>query len=144
VVVGNPANTNAAILADNAPDFPKENITSMIRLDHNRAVSQIAAKAGVSVHDVDHMVVWGNHSPTMFADLRFASADGKSLSKLIGDEVWYRETLIPTIAQRGTAVLKARGASSAASAADAAIDHMRDWLHDTNGRWVFDGYRIER
>jgi len=136
VVVGNPANTNAAILANNAPDFPKENITSMIRLDHNRAVSQIATKSGLAVQEVERMVVWGNHSPTMFADWRFASAGGKSIAKLIGDEAWYRETLIPTVAQRGTAVLNARGASSAASAANAAIDHMRDWLHGTNGGWV--------
>jgi len=136
VVVGNPANTNAAILARNAPDFPKDNITSMIRLDHNRAVSMIAAKAGIPVHDIERMVVWGNHSPTMFADWRFATAGGKQISKLIGDEAWYRETLIPTVAQRGTAVLNARGASSAASAANAAIDHMRDWLHGSNGRWV--------
>ena len=136
VVVGNPANTNAAILARNAPDFPKDNITSMIRLDHNRAVSMIAAKADLSVQDVERMVVWGNHSPTMFADWRFATAGGKSIAKLIGDEAWYRETLIPTVAQRGTAVLNARGASSAASAANAAIDHLRDWLHGTNGRWV--------
>ena len=136
VVVGNPANTNAAILASNSPDFPKDNITSMIRLDHNRAVSQIAAKARVPVHSVEHMVVWGNHSPTMFADWRFATTGGKSVSELIGDETWYRDTLIPTIAQRGTAVLNARGASSAASAANAAIDHMHDWLHGTNGRWV--------
>ena len=136
VVVGNPANTNAAILARNAPDFPKDNITSMIRLDHNRAVSMIAAKAGIPVHDIERMVVWGNHSPTMFADWRFVTAGGKQISKLIGDEAWYRETLIPTVAQRGTAVLNARGASSAASAANAAIDHMRDWLHGSNGRWV--------
>jgi malate dehydrogenase len=136
VVVGNPANTNAAMLARNAPDFPKDNITSMIRLDHNRAVSQIAAKAGIPVHDIERMVVWGNHSPTMFADWRFATAGGKQISELIDDESWYRETLIPTVAQRGTAVLNARGASSAASAANAAIDHLRDWLHGTNGRWV--------
>jgi malate dehydrogenase len=136
VVVGNPANTNAAILARNAPDFPKNNITSMIRLDHNRAVSMIAVKASLAVQDVERMVVWGNHSPTMFADWRFATAGGKSIPKLIGDEGWYRERLIPTVAQRGTAVLNARGASSAASAANAAIDHMRDWLHGTDGRWV--------
>jgi malate dehydrogenase len=136
VVVGNPANTNAAILARNAPDFPKDNITSMIRLDHNRAVSMIAAKASLAVQDVERMVVWGNHSPTMFADWRFATAGGKSIAKLIGDEAWYRETLVPTVAQRGTAVLNARGASSAASAANAAIDHMHDWLHGSNGRWV--------
>jgi malate dehydrogenase len=108
----------------------------MIRLDHNRAVSQIAAKVRIPVHNIERMVVWGNHSPTMFADWRFATAGGKQISKLVGDESWYRETLIPTVAQRGTAVLNARGASSAASAANAAIDHLRDWLHGTDGRWV--------
>jgi malate dehydrogenase len=136
LVVGNPANTNAAILARNAPDFPKENITSMMRLDHNRALSQLAAKAGVAVSSVERMAVWGNHSPTMFPDWRFATSGGKALAKLIGDEKWYRETFVPTVAQRGTAVLNARGASSAASAANAAIDHLRDWLSGTNGRWV--------
>ena len=135
-MVGNPANTNAAILAANAPGFPTENITSMIRLDHNRALSQLAAKAGVAVSDIEHMIVWGNHSPTMFADWRFATAKGRSLPQLIGDEAWYRDTLIPKVAQRGTAVIEARGASSAASAANAAIDHMRDWIMGTNGRWV--------
>jgi malate dehydrogenase len=136
VVVGNPANTNAAILARHAPDFPSENITSMIRLDHNRAVSLIAAKAGIAVQKVERMVVWGNHSSTMFADWRFATVEGKSISKLIGDETWYRNSFIPAVAQRGTAVLNARGASSAASAANAAIDHLRDWVHGTDGRWV--------
>ena len=105
LVVGNPANTNAAILARNAPDFPKENITSMMRLDHNRALSQLAAKAGVAVSSVERMAVWGNHSPTMFPDWRFATSGGKALAKLIGDEKWYRETFVPTVAQRGTAVL---------------------------------------
>src|SRR5258705_5530157 len=93
-------------------------------------------QASLAVQDVERMVVWGNHSPTMFADWRFATAGGKSIAKLISDEAWYRETLIPTVAQRGTTVLNARGASSAASAANAAIDHMRDWLHGSNGRWV--------
>jgi malate dehydrogenase len=136
LVVGNPANTNAAILAANAPQFPAENITSMIRLDHNRAVSQLAAKAGVAISDVERVVVWGNHSPTMFADWRFATAEGRSLPDLIGDEAWYRDSLIPKVAQRGTAIIEARGASSAASAANAAIDHMRDWIIGTDGRWV--------
>jgi malate dehydrogenase len=136
LVVGNPANTNAAILAANAPDFPTENITSMIRLDHNRAASQLAAKAGVEVGDVEGVVVWGNHSPTMFADWRFAKANGRSLPDRIGDHTWYRDTLIPTVAQRGSAIIEARGASSAASAANAAIDHMRDWILGTDGRWV--------
>jgi malate dehydrogenase len=136
LVVGNPANTNAAILAANAPGFPAENITSMIRLDHNRAVSQLAAKAGVAISDVERVVVWGNHSPTMFADWRFATAEGRSLPDLIADEAWYRDSLIPKVAQRGTAIIEARGASSAASAANAAIDHMRDWIIGTDGRWV--------
>jgi malate dehydrogenase len=136
LVVGNPANTNAAILARNAPDFPAGNITSMIRLDHNRSISQLAVKAGVAVSSIERMVVWGNHSPTMFADWRFATSGGKHLAELIGDEGWYRDTLIPTVAQRGTAVLEARGASSAASAANAAIDHLHDWLHGTKGGWV--------
>lgn len=136
LVVGNPANTNAAILAANAPTFPTENITSMIRLDHNRAASQLAAKAGISVSDIERVVVWGNHSPTMFADWRFANANGQMLPSLIGDDAWYRDTFIPRVAQRGTAIIEARGASSAASAANAAIDHMRDWIMGTNGRWV--------
>lgn len=136
VVVGNPANTNAAILAAYAPDFPRANVTSMIRLDHNRALSQLAAKAGVAVAEVAKVAVWGNHSPTMFADWRFATAQGRSLPELIGDETWYRETLIPTVAQRGSAIIEARGASSAASAANAAIAHMRDWVKGTDGGWV--------
>lgn len=143
IVVGNPANTNAAILASNAPDFPAANITSMIRLDHNRAVSQLAAKAGVAVGSVEGVVVWGNHSPTMFADWRFAKANGQSIPNMIGDEAWYRDTMIPTVAQRGTAVIEARGASSAASAANAAIDHMRDWILGTDGRWVSMGIRSD-
>lgn len=141
LVVGNPANTNAAILAAHAPDFPGSNITSMVRLDHNRMASQLAAKAGVGVREIERVVVWGNHSPTMFADWRFATAKGRGLPELIGDESWYRNVLIPTVAQRGTAVIEARGASSAASAANAAIDHMRDWIHGTDGRWVSMGIR---
>lgn len=105
----------------------------MIRLDHNRAVSLFAAKAGVAVGEVEQVVVWGNHSPTMFADWRFATVRGRSLPEMIDDETWYRETLIPTVAQRGTAIIEARGASSAASAANAAIDHMRDWMLGSNG-----------
>ncbi|GAB0115613.1 malate dehydrogenase [Acidisoma sp. C75] len=136
LVVGNPANTNAAILAAFAPDFPKENVTAMVRLDHNRALSQLAAKAGVPVAAIERMIIWGNHSPTMFADWRFATADGRSLPALVNDESWYRETFIPKVAQRGTAIIEARGASSAASAANAAIDHMRDWVQGTAGGWV--------
>lgn len=136
VVVGNPANTNAGILARYAPDFPGENITSMLRLDHNRAASLLAAKSGIAVRKIERMVVWGNHSPTMFADWRFATADGKNIADLISDEIWYRDTFIPAVAQRGTAVLNARGASSAASAASAAIDHLRDWVQGSDGRWI--------
>ncbi len=136
LVVGNPANTNAAILSAFAPDFPKENVTAMVRLDHNRSLSQVAAKAGVPVSAVERMIIWGNHSPTMFADWRFATANGQSLPALVNDEAWYRETFIPKVAQRGTAIIEARGASSAASAANAAIDHMRDWVQGTNGGWV--------
>jgi malate dehydrogenase len=136
IVVGNPANTNALILGANAPDFPSENVTSMIRLDHNRALTQLAAKAGVGVADIRKLVVWGNHSPTMFADWTHATVDGKSLPGLIGDDAWYRQTLIPEVARRGTAIIEARGASSAASAANAAIDHMHDWIHGSGGDWA--------
>ncbi|WP_019997143.1 malate dehydrogenase [Aureimonas ureilytica] len=136
IVVGNPANTNAMILAANAKDFPTENITAMLRLDHNRALTQFAQKAGVSVDAIKKFVVWGNHSPTMFADWANATAEGRKLSEVIGDEAWYKDTLIPTVAKRGTAIIEARGASSAASAANAAIDHMRDWIQGSNGDWV--------
>jgi malate dehydrogenase len=136
LVVGNPANTNAYITMKSAPDLQAGNITAMLRLDHNRAVSQLAAKAGVGPADIEKIAVWGNHSPTMYADYRFATAKGKPLPKLINDETWYRETLIPTVGKRGGAIIEARGASSAASAANAAIDHMRDWVQGSNGRWV--------
>ncbi len=136
VVVGNPANTNAMILAANAPDFPNENVTSMIRLDHNRALTQLATKAGVAVAEIDRLAVWGNHSPTMFADWTEATAQGGKLPDMIGDDAWYRDTLIPNVARRGTAIIEARGASSAASAANAAIDHMHGWIHGTGGKWM--------
>ncbi|MDY0884555.1 malate dehydrogenase [Dongia soli] len=136
LVVGNPANTNAYITMKSAPDLPAGNITAMLRLDHNRAVSQLAAKAGVGPAEIEKIAVWGNHSPTMYADYRFATAKGQPLPKLINDETWYRETLIPTVGKRGGAIIEARGASSAASAANAAIDHMRDWVQGSNGRWV--------
>jgi malate dehydrogenase len=136
LVVGNPANTNAYILARSAPDFPTANISAMIRLDHNRALAQLAAKASVGVAEIEHLVVWGNHSPTMFADWSHATVGGKSLAAAIGDATWYRNVLIPTVAQRGTAIIEARGLSSAASAANAAIDQLHDWLHGTQGRWA--------
>ena len=136
LVVGNPANTNAYIAMKSAPDLAKKNFTAMLRLDHNRALSQLAAKANVAVADIDKLVVWGNHSPTMYPDYRFATVDGKSLKDLIDDETWNRETFIPKVGKRGAAIIEARGLSSAASAANAAIDHVRDWVLGTHGKWV--------
>ena len=136
LVVGNPANTNAMIATHYAPDMPRDAITSMIRLDHNRAQTQLAKRAAVGVDAIEHLIVWGNHSPTMFADWRYASVNGRSLPEVIADESWYRDALIPTVAQRGTAIIEARGASSAASAANAAINHMRDWVKGSDGQWV--------
>ena len=136
LVVGNPANTNAYIAMKSAPDLPRENFTAMLRLDHNRAASQIAAKANVAVADIEKLCVWGNHSPTMYADYRFATVNGKSVKDMIGDEDWNRNTFLPTVGKRGAAIIEARGLSSAASAANAAIDHIRDWVLGTNGRWV--------
>lgn len=136
LVVGNPANTNAYITAKSAPDLPARNITAMLRLDHNRALSQFAKKAGVLSQDIEKLAVWGNHSPTMYADYRFATVNGKPLPELVNDEVWYRDTLIPKVGKRGAAIIEARGLSSAASAANAAVDHMHDWIHGTNGGWV--------
>jgi malate dehydrogenase len=136
IVVGNPANTNAYIAMKSAPDLPKRNFTSMMRLDHNRAVSQLAARIGRTVSEIEKMVVWGNHSPTMYPDIRFATAGGSSARALVNDDAWYKGTYIPTVGKRGAAIIEARGASSAASAANAAIDHMRDWVLGTGGRWV--------
>jgi len=137
LVVGNPANTNAYIAMKSAPSLPKKNFTAMLRLDHNRALSHAAAKAGVPVGDVEKMIVWGNHSPSMYADYRFAkTADGKVLRELINDETWYRNEFLPKVGKRGAAIIEARGVSSAASAANAAIDHVRDWIRGSNGKWV--------
>ena len=136
LVVGNPANTNAWIAMKSAPDLPKKNFTAMLRLDHNRAASQLAAKTGKPVAKIDKLAVWGNHSPTMYADYRFATIDGKSVKDMIGDEAWNAGTFLPTVGKRGAAIIAARGVSSAASAANAAIDHVRDWALGTNGRWV--------
>ncbi|MDE2318571.1 MAG: malate dehydrogenase [Rhodospirillales bacterium] len=136
LVVGNPANTNAYIAMKSAPDLPRENFTAMLRLDHNRAVSMLAEKAGVPVKGVEKVAVWGNHSPTMYADYRFATAGGKKLLEIINDEDWYRNTYLAAVGKRGAAVIEARGLSSAASAANAAIDHVRDWVLGTNGKWV--------
>ncbi|MGE5337505.1 MAG: malate dehydrogenase [Gemmatimonadota bacterium] len=136
LVVGNPANTNAYIAMKSAPSLPKKNFTAMLRLDHNRALSQVAARSGVAVAKIEKMCVWGNHSPTMYADYRFAMADGKLVKDIINDENWNRTVFLPTVGKRGAAIIEARGLSSAASAANAAIDHVRDWVLGTNGKWV--------
>jgi malate dehydrogenase len=136
LVVGNPANTNAYIAMKSAPDLDPKNFTAMLRLDHNRALSQLANQAKVAVADIDKLVVWGNHSPTMYPDYRFATIGGASLKDKIGDEAWNRETFIPKVGKRGAAIIEARGLSSAASAANAAIDHVRDWVLGSNGKWV--------
>jgi malate dehydrogenase len=136
LVVGNPANTNAYIAMKSAPSLPRENFTAMLRLDHNRALSQVAAKTGTRVGDIEKLTVWGNHSPTMYADYRFATVGGKAVKDLINDQVWNADVFLPTVGKRGAAIIEARGLSSAASAANAAIDHMRDWALGTNGKWV--------
>jgi malate dehydrogenase len=136
LVVGNPANTNAYIAMKSAPSLPRENFTAMLRLDHNRALSQIAAKTGTQVGDIEKLTVWGNHSPTMYADYRFATVNGKAVKDLINDQVWNAEVFLPTVGKRGAAIIEARGLSSAASAANAAIDHMRDWALGSKGKWV--------
>jgi malate dehydrogenase len=135
LVVGNPANTNCFIAMKNAPDLNPRNFTAMMRLDHNRAMSQLAEKTDSHTTKVEKMVVWGNHSSTQYPDISFATVDGKSAKDLV-DDAWYVDTFIPTVQQRGAAIIKARGASSAASAASAAIDHMRSWALGTNGQWV--------
>jgi len=136
LVVGNPANTNAWIAMKSAPDLPRENFTAMLRLDHNRAASQIAAKTGKPVAAIRKLGVWGNHSPTMYADYRFATIEGQSVKAMINDQAWNKDVFLPTVGKRGAAIIEARGLSSAASAANAAIDHMRDWALGTNGEWV--------
>ena len=136
LVVGNPANTNAYIAMKSAPDLKPGNFTAMLRLDHNRALSQIAAKTGKAVADIEKLVVWGNHSPTMYADYRFATIKGDSVKQMINDHDWNVNTFLPTVGKRGAAIIAARGVSSAASAANAAIDHMHDWALGTNGKWV--------
>jgi malate dehydrogenase len=136
LVVGNPANTNAYIAMKSAPDLTPGNFTAMLRLDHNRALSQLAAKAGVPVGDIRRLVVWGNHSPTMYPDYRFATVDGAPLKDRIGDEAWNAGEFIPKVGKRGAAIIEARGLSSAASAANAAIDHVRDWVLGSDGEWV--------
>ncbi len=136
LVVGNPANTNAYIAMKSAPDLPAKNFTAMLRLDHNRALSQLAGKAGVAVGDIEKFIVWGNHSSTMYPDYRYATVAGTSLKDKISDATWNSDTFIPTVAKRGAAIIEARGLSSAASAANAAIDHVRDWMLGSDGQWV--------
>ena len=136
LVVGNPANTNAYIAMKSAPDLPSKNFTAMLRLDHNRALSQLASKTGKSVDSIEQLIVWGNHSPTMYPDYRFATIGGDKAPSAVNDQDWYENTFISTVGKRGAAIIEARGLSSAASAASAAIDHVRDWVNGTNGKWT--------
>jgi malate dehydrogenase len=131
LVVGNPANTNALIAQQSAPNIPAERFTAMTRLDHNRAIGQVAAKSGHAVSEITNMTIWGNHSATQYPDLFHTRIAGKPAAELIDDEAWIADTFIPTVQKRGAAIIEARGASSAASAANAAIDHVRDWVAGT-------------
>jgi malate dehydrogenase len=137
LVVGNPANTNCLIAKSHAPDIPAERFTSMMRLDHNRAIAQLAAKAGAKVSDITNMTVWGNHSPTQYPDIFNAKVKGRPAAETVNDQEWLESDFIPTVQKRGAAVIDARGASSAASAANAAVDHVHDWVLGTpDGDWV--------
>ena len=136
LVVGNPANTNAYIAMKSAKSLKPQQFTAMLRLDHNRALSQIAAKTGKPVDAIEKLAVWGNHSPTMYPDYRFATIAGQSVKTMINDDAWNKDVFIPKVGKRGAAIIEARGLSSAASAANAAIDHIRDWVLGTNGKWV--------
>ena len=136
LVVGNPANTNALIAASHAPDIPSSRFTAMTRLDHNRALAQLATKAGCHVTDIDKVTVWGNHSSTQYPDLTHATVKGAPITDILADRAWVEEDFIPTVAKRGAAIIAARGASSAASAASAAIDHVHDWVLGTSGSWT--------
>jgi len=137
LVVGNPANTNALIAASHAPDVPGERFTAMTRLDHNRALSQLAKKTGATVKDIKQLTIWGNHSATQYPDWSRATIGGKPVEEVVGDRSWLESTFIPTVAKRGAAIIEARGASSAASAANAAIDHVYDWVNGTpKDDWV--------
>jgi malate dehydrogenase len=137
LVVGNPANTNALIAMNNAPNIPRERFTAMTRLDHNRAVAQLAAKVDVTVNDITRMTIWGNHSNTQYPDLFHAEVNGKNAAELVGDQAWIDGTFLPTVQQRGAAIIEARGLSSAASAANAAIDHVHSWVTGSaDGDWV--------
>ncbi len=136
LVVGNPANTNAYIAMKSAPDLKRENFTAMLRLDHNRALSQLQKKTGKPADSMEKLIVWGNHSPTMYPDIRFASSGGKSMKELVNDDAWLKDTFIPTVGQRGKAIIDASGISSVPSAANAALDHMRDWWMGCGSKWV--------
>lgn len=136
LVVGNPANTNAYIAMKSAPDLPAKNFTAMLRLDHNRALAQLSAKLGKPVHAFEKLCVWGNHSSTMYADYSHATVAGTCVKAAINDDAWNKNVFLPTIAQRGSAIIEARGSSSAASAASAAIDHIHDWALGSQGKWV--------
>ncbi|MCW2724438.1 MAG: mdh [Frankiales bacterium] len=137
LVVGNPANTNALIAASHAPDVPGDRFTAMTRLDHNRALSQLAKKTGTTVNDIRHLTIWGNHSATQYPDWSKAEIGGRPAAEVVGDDAWLKDTFIPTVAKRGAAIIEARGSSSAASAANAAIDHVYDWVNGTpEGDWV--------
>jgi malate dehydrogenase len=143
LVVGNPANTNCLIAMSSAPDIPRERFTSMMRLDHNRAIAQLAAKVAAPVSDISHMGVWGNHSPTMYPDLFHAQIRGEQAAAVVDDQAWIEESFLPGVGKRGAAIIEARGASSAASAANAAIDHIRDWVSGADGGWVSMGVPSE-
>ena len=144
LVVGNPANTNALIAMNNAPDLDPGRFTAMTRLDHNRAKAQLAAKVGATVNEITRMTIWGNHSGTQYPDLFHAQVNGRSAAEVIGDQEWLESEFLPTVAQRGAAVIKARGLSSAASAANAAVDHVRSWhLGTPEGDWVSMGIRSD-
>jgi malate dehydrogenase len=137
LVVGNPANTNCLIAQSNAPDIPRERFTAMMRLDHNRAKAQLSKKAGVGVASVTNMTVWGNHSATQYPDIMHAKVDGKNAAEVVNDQEWLENSFIPTVQKRGAAIIEARGASSAASAASAAVDHVNNWVIGTpDGDWV--------
>jgi len=136
LVVGNPANTNCLIAMNNAPDIPRERFTSMMRLDHNRAIAQLANKLDLPVTDISEMGVWGNHSPTMYPDLFHAKVGGRLAAGVVDDQAWIENEFLPNVGKRGAAVIEARGASSAASAANAAIDHVSDWVAGTDRAWV--------
>ncbi|MBC7374983.1 MAG: malate dehydrogenase, partial [Frankiales bacterium] len=137
LVVGNPANTNALIAASHAPDIPGSRFTAMTRLDHNRALSQLANKTGSAVADIDRLTIWGNHSATQYPDWSHATINARPVEDVVGDRSWLEDTFIPTVAKRGAAIIEARGSSSAASAANAAIDHVFDWVNGTpDGTWT--------